>query len=245
MSNCFDAFLVLLCKKHVAIPTSTRWRVAQWLEIRWWQRYLASQAPSAYRQQKISYWQRVLQRMDMAPPDEARLLDAGCGPAGIFLAFPRHQVDALDPLLTAYATKLEHFEPSLHPQTNFITQALEELRAEATYDYVFCLNAINHVADWEQSLLRLTVAAKPGATLLLGVDVHNKAWLKAVFRSLPGDVLHPHQHQRNDYRKALEDLGWHIERTHTWSKGIVFDYWLVKAVLRYPEKNRPLNGDGL
>jgi 2-polyprenyl-6-hydroxyphenyl methylase/3-demethylubiquinone-9 3-methyltransferase len=211
-----------------------RWRLAQWLEIRWWQGYLARKKPTAYRRQKVAYWQRLLRQMRLQVPASAQLLDAGCGPAGIFLAFPDQAVDALDPLIEQYQARIAHFEQARHPLTHFLPIPLEALTVTAKYDYLFCLNAINHVGDWALSLDCLSRAAKPGATLLLGVDVHNKRWLKPLFRLLPGDALHPHQHERAEYRQALRARGWQIVQEHTWSEGLIFDYWLVRAVKSSP-----------
>ncbi|MEM1214265.1 MAG: class I SAM-dependent methyltransferase [Bacteroidota bacterium] len=208
---------------------SVRWCLAQWLEIRWWQNYLAKQNPAAYRAQKIAYWQRLLNTLDVQIAPNERLLDAGCGPAGIFLLFDDQPTVAIDPLLDQYTAQLPHFQPHSHPNVQFLSQPLEALQTKQPFDTIFCLNAINHVNDWTLGLARLTQAARPGTRLVLGVDVHKYALLKAIFRTLPGDVLHPHQHDRTDYRIALEELGWSIEREHTWKRGRIFDYWLVVA----------------
>lgn len=204
-----------------------RWRIAQWLEIRWWQNYLRKQEVTAYTEQKKAYWLRLLSALDLNFPERQRILDAGCGPAGIFMILENHHVDAVDPLLDQYATQLTHFSQDKYPWVHFHTSGIENYPEHHRYDVTFCLNAINHVADWEKGLDKLSVVTKPEGTFVLGIDVHRHRLLKFLFRYLPGDVLHPHQHDREDYRLALAYRGWKVERQLTWKKGLIFDYWLV------------------
>lgn len=204
-----------------------RWRIAQWLEIRWWQNYLRHQEVAAYHQQKKAYWQRLLAALALNFPEKQSILDVGCGPAGIFMILANHQVDAVDPLLDQYTEQLPHFSPEDYPWTNFRTTPIETFLETQPYDITFCLNAINHVANWEQGLDKLSELTKHTGTLVLGIDVHRHRLLKLLFRYLPGDVLHPHQHDREDYQQALASRGWEIKQQLTWKKGLIFDYWLV------------------
>lgn len=204
-----------------------RWRIAQWLEIRWWRNYLRKQNVTAYAQQKRNYWQRLLAALKLSFTDQQTMLDAGCGPAGIFMILQDHQVDAVDPLLDQYEQQLIHFAPLDYPWVQFYTSSIEAYSIEKRYDTTFCLNAINHVANWNQGLDKISDLTKPDGTLVVGIDVHRYPFLKFLFRLLPGDVLHPHQHDREDYRKALNSRGWQITKELTWKKGLIFDYWLV------------------
>ena len=97
------------------------------LERRWWQRYLARRDPAAYLRDKRAYWHRTLAELNLRPPPAGtRVLDAGCGPAGIFTILPDQQVTALDPLLPAYARDLPHFDPADYPNVTFVTGTLED-----------------------------------------------------------------------------------------------------------------------
>jgi 2-polyprenyl-6-hydroxyphenyl methylase/3-demethylubiquinone-9 3-methyltransferase len=204
-----------------------RWRIAQWLEIRWWQNYLRKQEVATYAQQKKAYWLRLLSVLGLNFTEQKRILDAGCGPAGIFMVLDNHQVDAVDPLLDQYTAQLAHFSPKSYPWVRFHTSGIENYPERAHYDVTFCLNAINHVANWEEGLDKLTVLTRSEGTLVLGIDVHRHRFLKHIFRYLPADELHPHQHDREDYHQALTSRGWQIERQLTWKRGRIFDYWLV------------------
>jgi SAM-dependent methyltransferase len=204
-----------------------RWRLAQFFEIRWWRRYLAPQHPEAYLEWKKAYWRRLLDRHGLWPPAGAAVLDAGCGPAGIFTVLDGCAVDAVDPLLDRYAATLPHFRPGAYPGVRFFTAMLETFEPGRKYDTVFCLNAINHVADLPAALRRLAALLDPGGRLVLAVDVHRHPFLKRAFRLLPADVLHPHQHTMDDYRAMLEAAGLAPGQDALIRSGKIFEYRLV------------------
>ena len=89
-----------------------RWKIAQAAEIRWWQRYLKNKDTGDYATWKKAYWTKLLSEIGLSAllnPNTAaqKILDAGCGPAGIFMVLtPQHQLTALDPLLNDYEKKL-------------------------------------------------------------------------------------------------------------------------------------------
>ena len=206
-----------------------RWKLAQEAEIRWWRAYLRRKSPEDYLRQKAEYWHRVLRSARFEPAPGARVLDAGCGPAGIFLILEEQEVHAVDPLLEAYRASLPHFEPSSYPYVQFFAQPLEAFRPAAPYDVIFCLNAINHVADLPMALDVLAGALKPGGQLLLSVDVHKHAFLKKIFQWLPGDVLHPHQYSLEEYQGMLAGRGLSVERAVRLKEGLIFDYFMMVA----------------
>jgi 2-polyprenyl-6-hydroxyphenyl methylase/3-demethylubiquinone-9 3-methyltransferase len=206
------------------IPTPLRWRLAQWLERRWWRQYLHRRPAKDYLLRKQQYWQRVLATVDWQPQPGARALDAGCGPAGIFIALADSEVWAVDPLLHAYAQDLPHFRPADYPWVQFRAGRIESGFPEGPFDEIYCLNAINHVADWSGALDALTAASRPGTRLLLTSDVHRSGLLCRVFRALPGDALHPQQHRAAAYRRALQQRGWLIESETRLRRGRIFDY---------------------
>jgi len=209
---------------------SLRWRIAQRLERLWWRRYLRNKRPEAYLNEKKAYWQRVLAELDWHPVPGRRVLDAGCGPAGIFIHLHQTEhVTALDPLLDRYAAELEVFDQAAYPEVTFLQQPLEQPMEMQAFSAIYCFNAINHVADWALALDNLTAVAAPGCRMILTSDVHRHRWLEPVFRTLPGDVLHPQQHNAADYRKALSDRGWEIDREVRLRRESIFAYvaWVV------------------
>ena len=142
----------------------------------------------------------------------------------MYMIWEDHPVTALDPLLESYE-QLPHFSRDRYPHVSFFAEALETWETTESFPWVFCLNVINHVSDLEGALDRLARATGPGGTLLLTVDVHKHSLLKKVFRALPGDILHPHQHDRTDYEYFLERAGFRIEQSHCLKQGRIFNYY--------------------
>ena len=203
-----------------------RWRLAQWAEFRWWKRYLKNREPRAYQAWKMGYWTDFLHQLAATPPAGARVLDAGCGPAGIFMALSACRVEAVDPLLDQYAG-LAHFHPEAYPWVTFFGQDLESFSIPAPYDWVFCLNALNHMRDIPKSIRQLHQALKPGGTLVVSVDVHKHRFIRRLFRLLPGDVLHPFQEDLTGYRTLFSREGFLEISSLCYKKGRIFDYWVI------------------
>ncbi len=206
---------------------SLKWKIAQSLEIRWWQRYLKSKSPKEYLSWKRNYWKDFLQKIKVEVDENSSILDAGCGPAGIFIYFPKNEVSALDPLLDQYAS-LPHFSKADYKNVDFISAPLEDADLKK-YDYVFCLNAINHVADLDSSIDKIVDSIKPGGKLILSIDAHNFKGLKHIFRLLPGDALHPHQYDKQEYQTMLTTRGLQIKNEVLIKHEFIFDYWALVA----------------
>ena len=198
--------------------------MAQALEWRWWKRYLRSKDPDVYLGEKAAYWRRLLRELNWPVEAETRSADLGCGPAGVFTVIHEAQrVTALDPLLRRY-DELPVFDRNRYPGVRFVECSLEEADQLGTFDQLYCINAINHVKDWDAALDALTRLARPGTRLLLTSDVHHRPWLRPLFRALPGDILHPQQHDAEAYRMALRQRGWHIVREKLLRKQSIFEY---------------------
>ncbi len=207
-----------------------RWRIAQFFEIRWWQRYLRHKDKTAYLNWKRLYWQAFLSKINLDIPPHARILDAGCGPAGIFLLFPSHKVTAIDPLLDHYQRRVSHFKPDDYPNVRFISRPLETFSPEQPFDVVFCLNALNHVDDLQTSILRLSATVRNGGLLILSVDAHRYAWLRRIFQAFPGDILHPHQQDAATYERLFAEQGFKPVRSVLLKKEMNFEYraWVME-----------------
>lgn len=206
-----------------------RWKIAQAAEIRWWQNYLKNKSVPEYAEWKSQYWTTLLDETGVKLPNTegVRILDAGCGPAGIFMIFKNQNVDALDPLLDNYEAKLPHFKKSLYPNVHFYAQPLESFNKIAEYDAVFCLNAINHVADLGKSFDVLVQSVKKGGHLVVSIDAHNYGFLKNIFQALPGDILHPHQYDLKEYSDMLTSRGCMLEKTILKKKEFIFNYYIL------------------
>jgi 2-polyprenyl-3-methyl-5-hydroxy-6-metoxy-1,4-benzoquinol methylase len=203
---------------------SLRWKIAQYAEIKWWQNYLRGRDSVQYLDWKSAYWKKFLSGCNIIPEDNSVCLDAGCGPAGIFTILKSQKTDAFDPLLERYEQKLKIFKRENYHYTNFYTNDLESFETDKKYDYVFCLNAVNHVKDWEKSISKLVQLTKNGGKLIISTDVHRFSLLKYVFRILPGDILHPQQHQSGDYLQFFNSFRPLSVKKLLLKKGNIFNY---------------------
>lgn len=204
-----------------------RWKIAQSAEIRWWQRYLKRQSAVDYLNWKRAYWKTFLQQTGVFLKADEKVLDAGCGPAGIFTVLKNQQVDAVDPLLGQYEAKLEHFQKRNYPNISFFSQSLEDFQTTKTYDKVFCLNAINHVADLNLCLDKLVNLTRSGGQLIISIDSHNHQLFKHIFRFIPGDILHPHQYDLKEYKQMLVSRGVRISNVVLYKKKYFFNYYVL------------------
>ncbi|RZK43541.1 MAG: class I SAM-dependent methyltransferase [Pedobacter sp.] len=210
---------------------STRWRIAQYFEIRWWKSYLKDKDINSYLTRKLAYWNGFLKKIEehASPSKDFKILDAGCGPAGIFIALQDNDVTAIDPLLEKYNENLNHFSFEQYPLTKFQTIALEVFEGNEAFDLVYCLNAINHVSDLKQAFYQLYKSTKQGGTLVVSIDAHNVTFLKHIFRLQPGDILHPHQYDLNEYQQMLIQLNCTILQTVLIKKEFLFNHYVIVA----------------
>ena len=209
-----------------------KWKLAQFAEIRWWKNYLGKQSVADYKSYKLDYWQNFLKKIssDFAISPNETVLDAGCGPAGIFMALPTDlSIAAVDPLLEAYEEELDHFSKKDYPHVSFEAKGIEEVIDEEAYNHVFCLNCINHVSNLELALDRLVGATKQGGVIYLSIDAHNHQVLKWLFRAVPLDILHPHQYDLSEYSQMLETRGCEVQQSIRVKKEAIFDYYLLVA----------------
>ena len=208
-----------------------RWKVAQKAELKWWKRYLKGKSPAEYLAWKKEYWWQLIE--DLQPElhikENSTIADFGCGPAGIFTIFNGLQCTALDPLIAKYEAELEHFSKDQFKYVSFINAAIEEYDQSKKFETLFCLNAINHVSDINKSMDILANSVSIGGQLILSIDAHNHNFLKAIFKTLPGDILHPHQYNLKEYKKMVTDRGFKIVKEIRKDKAFIFDYWVLVA----------------
>lgn len=210
-----------------------KWRLAQWFELRWWKRYLKAKDKQSYLNWKRDYWKNLWSKIASEIPlrNTSTIADMGCGPAGIFIAFPEHSITAVDPLLQQYETCLPLFERSDYPNCRFVTSGIEDVEIESPFDVVFCMNAINHVKDIERAFDVVVKATKRDGHLVISIDAHNYSCFKLLFRLMPGDVLHPHQFSLKEYQSFLENRGMKIKKTELLKQEFFFNHFVLVASL--------------
>ncbi len=209
----------------------TRWKIAQWFELRWWKNYLRHKDKEQYLSWKKNYWQDIFTRLQPEAnlTTHQTIADLGCGPAGVFIALPQNKVTAVDPLIEAYENETPFFTQSDYPHTRFIKSGIEDFNRTEKYEVVFCMNCINHVHDIEKGFETLKEVCAHQGTLVLSIDAHNFSFFKYLFRLIPGDILHPHQYNLAEYQTFLEKQGFKIVKTELLKQEFLFTHWVVVA----------------
>ncbi len=225
-----------------------KWRVAQWFELRWWKGYLRGKDKAEYLAWKREYWRGILEKCGVSAESRGgesagvgetsevlgnnkTICDLGCGPAGVFIALPNNKVTAVDPLIDAYEKQTPFFSKSDYPNVRFVRSTIEEFETSDVYDLVFCMNAINHVHDIEKGFEKLKDVCAPGGTLMVSIDAHNYSFFKYLFRLIPGDVLHPHQYDLEEYKAFIEKQGMRIVKMELLKQEGIFNHYLLVAKL--------------
>ncbi len=211
-----------------------KWNLAQKAELKWWGNYLKGKDVESYHAWKRNYWQKLLDLVQPVCPVEQGMtvLDAGCGPAGVFMNLSACVVDAVDPLVDDYEKNLPHFKRSDYPYVDFFSLPIEQYKTEKKYDIVFCMNAINHVSDIQFSYDLLAKMVKPGGKLVVTIDAHNFSFFKYLFRMVPGDILHPHQYDLNEYEAFLTNRGFTLLQSNKLKNEFFFDHYMQVAELQ-------------
>lgn len=204
-----------------------RWEIAQWFEKKWWKNYLKNKPVDDYLTWKRDYWNTFLKTINVTVKSNDSVLDAGCGPAGIFSALSGNQVTAVDPLLSIYERDLPHFNRSNYPKVDFHENGIETLEFKEEFEIVFCLNVINHVEDLDEALNRLQKAVKPKGTFVLSIDSHNFWFPKWLFRTLPLDILHPHQYDLAEYQNMVLKKDFGLKNSVLIKDGFLFNYYAL------------------
>lgn len=215
----------------LATMNKIKWRIAQWFELRWWKNYLRNKNKLDYLTWKKNYWTGILNRISAeikTEPTKA-ICDLGCGPAGIFIALPLNKVTAVDPLINEYEQQTPFFCKADYPNATFVQSSLEDFISTEKFDVVFCLNAINHVYDIEKGFEKLKEVCVPNGVVVVSIDTHNFSFFKYLFRWVPGDVLHPHQYDLEEYSTFLKNQRLGVVKTVLLKREFFFNHYLVVA----------------
>ncbi len=178
---------------------------------RTWER--VQRVERAYHQKKDSgkvlahnrvYWSRILAAL---PPGEVRIepgsrvLDLGCGGAGILLGLESGQRTGVDPLMPFY---LEKFPFLTQSPVRWLEGKAETFGGDERYDVVFSINMLDHVEDIGAAAANMERLMAPGGRLVLLVSTHTtrigRLYFSLFYRLV--DPPHPH-HLHGDAVSSL------------------------------------------
>ena len=205
-----------------------KWKLAQRYEKAWWKRYL-KRNEQEYTEYKKDYWSNILKIISEKSAENKTVLDVGCGPSGIYMLLDKSLVTAVDPLIEDYEKELSVFSKEKYPWVKFISDKIETFESEQTYDYIFCMNSLNHVDAILLTIQKLSKMLKEDGNLILSIDVHNYKIFKYFLRYTGLDVLHPHQLSLTDYSMLLAKEGIIISKKVLLKKRFVFNHLLLIA----------------
>lgn len=201
-----------------------KWWLAQFLEKKWWTYYLRSKSPEEYLHKKKIYWHKVLKTVEVSVSPIDSVIDLGCGPAGIFTIFDGiNPVIGVDPLMDYYQQAFKALFDQYH-HTHFMTSALENFTSPTKSQWVFCMNAINHVQDINACFEQIKQCGTAQSTYIISSDLHRNYWPKKMLQLLPFDMLHPKQMDKNDFESLMRSHGFSLMRRYTLDRKFLFDY---------------------
>ena len=215
-----------------------RWKIAQWFELRWWKNYLYDKNEEEYLAWKKKYWKEILSKIfaEVGIDSSKTVCDLGCGPAGIFIALPENKITVVDPLIDEYEMHTTHFKKRNYNQVNFVRSIIEDFETLEPFDFVFCMNVINHVQDIGKSFEKLNSLCGKDGTVVLSIDAHNFSFFKYLFRIIPGDILHPHQFDLNEYQNFFEKHEMKIVKMELLKQEFFFNHYLLVAQKKMVEE---------
>ena len=213
-----------------------RWNIAQFFELIWWRQYLRKRSVDEYLAWKKKYWTDFLSSIQWQTFDffssDLRILDLGCGPAGIFINYSDHPLTAVDPLIDLYEQSIPHFSKQKYPHISFISSTIEDFESATTFDLVFCINCVNHVIELGKVFEKLYNLTQVGGYCIISIDTHQYQFLKIIFSMVPGDILHPHQHTKKEYIDLILKNRFTIVQEIRLKRELIFDYYVF--VLQKP-----------
>ena len=64
---------------------------------------------------------------------------------------------------------------------------------------------------------------------MISTDAHKHSFLKKIFQLIPGDVLHPIQHNLQEYNQYLTERNLSILKDILYKEELIFDYYITIA----------------
>lgn len=138
----------------------------------------------------IEYWSNVLDMMPFKIKPDDRILDIGCGPAGILLAINSGTKYGIDPLMDKY---MKDFD--LPTDCHWIASKIEDFEPQEQFNIIFAWNSLDHVHDLDEAAHSIKNLLSNNGHLVISVWCHTTKLFKYYFQAFNRhiDKFHPHQ----------------------------------------------------
>jgi SAM-dependent methyltransferase len=206
---------LIMAAPNLAPETLAEWERVQKIE----RAYHEQKDPARVLDVNLRYWTRIL---DVLPPGSiaigptTRVLDVGCGGAGMLLALNGGVRTGVDPLMPFYLAKF----PFLAEQPiRWLEGTAEQFGADEQFDLIFSLNMLDHTIDPRASAGNIERLLAPGGKLVFVLNVHLTRFWRAYFSAFYRWVDPPHPHHIHiadvpgyfpglevEYRRDIDDL---------------------------------------
>lgn len=199
--------------KKMQVPRARleRWKIAQEAERAFWKRRSRHHDTLEKKRAKInnvhSHYRPTIENLtrELRLSDSISVLEIGSGPTCIGQLISAKYASYIDPLMDFYRVEFR----DVLPDGELICQKGEEItKGDDSYDLVFCINSLDHMAAPEAALGEVVRVLRPGGFLVLGLFIHPpvSATPKFVTENLLPffrEDAHPHHFTDASIRKLL------------------------------------------
>jgi len=187
---------------HKAVD-NIRWQSSQKLTLQAW----SHKQLGAEREKLERTVLPLLQRYAKAYPEDAAVLEIGCGPICITRLLPQHHKTYLDPLADDYRRM---FPGELPEDGEYLPTVAERIpKPDDSYEIIVCLNMIAHAQNPELVLNEAERLLKPNGTFILAIRTHSQLearmhyWAVRLFPFLCSKTR-PYYYARSGIVRTLE-----------------------------------------
>ncbi|MFQ5582529.1 MAG: class I SAM-dependent methyltransferase [Mariprofundaceae bacterium] len=144
--------------------TQSRWAESQKCEQQHWHGQDVLEDELSHAQ---SCYLPIMQRHAASLPKDASILEIGCGPTCISRFIEQGEKTFVDPLLEDFRRAY----PGELPEGEFLPVMAENIpKPDHCYDFILCVNTLNHVMNPELVLNEVERLLKPDGTFMLSLQ---------------------------------------------------------------------------
>ncbi len=163
--------------KHRPID-NIRWQASQKLSLQSWEK----KNLTTEREQVERSLLPILQRYAREFPDDATVMEIGCGPICLTRLLPQRHKTYLDPMADDFRRM---FPGKLPEEGEYLTAFAERIpKPDSSYDLIICLNMISHALNPELVMNEIERLLKPGGKLILSIRLHSQLEARLHYRAI-------------------------------------------------------------